>query len=163
MAPRLKVFSWSDGFHAFTVAASSRPKALAAWGMERDIFAGGLAREIKEGPDYDAALARPGEVIERGLAVDVGEVAPRRKAKPKSKAEGSTKPAGPSKADRERVRALEAELKTLERQQGAARRELEAEAARVARALDSLSSRQRKARDRLRERLEKASAALGEG
>lgn len=159
MAPRLKVFSWSDGFHAFTVAASSRPKALAAWGMERDIFASGLAREIKEGPDYDAALERPGEVIERGLAVDVGEVAPRRK--PKAKA-ASSKPAGSSKADRERVRALEAELRALEREQAAARRDLEAEAARVARALDSLSARQRRERDRLGERLEKARAALGE-
>jgi hypothetical protein len=43
----LKVFSWSDGFHAFTVAASSRPKALAAWGMSRDIFKDGLAHEIQ--------------------------------------------------------------------------------------------------------------------
>ncbi len=45
MAPRLKVFEWSDGFHRFTVAAASRPKALAAWGIHQDIFASGLARE----------------------------------------------------------------------------------------------------------------------
>lgn len=157
MAPRLKVFTWSDGFHAFTVAAPSRPKALAAWGMERDIFAGGLAREIKEGPDHDAALERPGEVIERGLAVDVGEVAPRRKKKPPA----APKRAAPSKSARDKVRALEAELAALERDQAAARRKLEAEAARVARALDGLSARQLKAHDRLRDRLADARAALG--
>jgi hypothetical protein len=159
MAPRLKVFTWSDGFHAFTVAAPSRPKALAAWGIERDIFAGGLAREIRDGPDHDAALARPGEVIERGLAVDVGEVAPRRK----SKASAPPKRTGPSKAALARVRDLDAELKALDREQAAARRELEAEAARIARALDSLAERQGKARDRLRERLGKARAALEGG
>lgn len=38
MAQKLKVFTWSDGFHAHTVAVSSRPKALAAWGVSQDIF-----------------------------------------------------------------------------------------------------------------------------
>ena len=53
MAARLKVFTWSDGFHAFTVAASSRPKALAAWGVGQDLFKSGLARQIEQGPDHD--------------------------------------------------------------------------------------------------------------
>ena len=66
MAPRLKVFEWSDGFHRFTVAASSRSKALAAWGIQQDIFASGLAREAVETEDEAAARARPGTVIERG-------------------------------------------------------------------------------------------------
>ncbi|SFS30858.1 hypothetical protein [Brevundimonas viscosa] len=158
MAPRLKVFTWSDGFHAFTVAASSRPKALAAWGMERDIFASGLAREIREGPDYEAALARPGEVIERGLAVDVGEAAPRRK---KARRAATGKRKGPSPAARERVRSLEAELRALQREQAAARRDLEAEAARVARALERLTLAQGRERDRLQARLDKARTALG--
>jgi len=30
-APR--VFTWSDGLHAYTVAVSSKAKALAAWGV----------------------------------------------------------------------------------------------------------------------------------
>lgn len=158
MAPRLKVFTWSDGFHAFTVAAGSRPKALAAWGMERDIFASGLASEIREGPDYETALARPGEVIERGLAVDIGEAAHRRKT---SRAAATAKRAGPSPAARERVRTLRAELKALEREQAAARRDLEAEAARVDRALERLKQTQARERDRLQARLDKARAALG--
>ncbi|QTC92990.1 hypothetical protein [Brevundimonas goettingensis] len=106
---KLKVFTWADGFHAFTVAASSRPKALAAWGIERDIFKDGLASEITSGPDHDAALEAPGEVIQRGLAIDVGKIS--KAAKP------LTKPVS-SKA-REAVKALEADLEILDRDQTA--------------------------------------------
>jgi len=105
MAPRLKVFTWSDGFHAFTVAASSRPKALEAWGSRQDLFATGLASELSGGPDYDAALASPGEVIQRGQAIDVGKIA--KAARPK-------KAAGPSKARREKIARLEAALEDLD-------------------------------------------------
>jgi len=107
MAPRLKVFSWSDGFHAFSVAASSRQKALDAWGIGRDIFKDGLAREVTEGPDHAAALKSPGEVIERGLAVDIGKAAPRKKPAVKR----------PSEAARRKVEALEAELEVLDHAQ----------------------------------------------
>jgi hypothetical protein len=105
MAKRLKVFTWSDGFHAFTVAVSSRPKALEAWGSKQDLFATGLASELSGGPDYEAALAAPGQVIERGLAIDVGKI---------RKADGPKKAAGPSKARRARIERLEAELETLD-------------------------------------------------
>lgn len=105
MAPRLKVFSWSDGFHAYTVAVSSRPRALEAWGVQQDLFKSGLARELKSGPDYDAARATPGQVIRRGEVVDKGQRI--RLAKPpKSK--------GPTRAQRERVTRLEAELERLD-------------------------------------------------
>lgn len=77
MSPRLKVFQWSDGFHAFTVAATSRPRALEAWGVSQDLFATGLAKEIHDGPDIDPARDKPGVVIERGLSVDVGKAVPR--------------------------------------------------------------------------------------
>ena len=111
MAKRLKVFTWSDGFHAFTVAASSRPKALQAWGSRQDLFATGLASELDGGPDYEAALAAPGEVIERGLIIDVGEI---------GKAAAPKKAAGPSKARREKIARLEAELETLDAEHGEA-------------------------------------------
>lgn len=125
---RLKVFTWSDGFHAFTVAASSRAKALAAWGMDADIFKSGLAHEIDSGPDHDAALASPEQVIKRGLAVDAGVIvaAPKRATK------------APSKAAREKVSRLAAELEALDADHAARvealerRREaLEVEAARA--------------------------------
>lgn len=116
MAPRLKVFTWSDGFHAFSVATSSRPKALEAWGSKQDLFATGLASELSGGPDYEAALASPGEVVERGLTIDVGKIS---KAKTKTSA-------GPSKARREKVATLETALEALDGDHQAASAELDA-------------------------------------
>ena len=104
MAAKLKVFTWSDGFHAFTVATSSRPKALEAWGSKQDLFATGLASQLSGGPDYDAALTSPGEVVERGLAIDVGKIG---KAKP-------AKPRGPSKAKAAEIEKLQAALADLD-------------------------------------------------
>ncbi|WP_428152275.1 hypothetical protein [Brevundimonas sp.] len=104
MAAKLKVFTWSDGFHAFTVAASSRPKALEAWGATQDLFKTGLAREVDEGADREAALDSPGTVISRGLSVDVGK-AEKRKPRPEN-----------AKA-KARVKALEADLEALDARQ----------------------------------------------
>lgn len=113
MAPRLKVFEWSDGFHAFTVAASSRPKALAAWGVTQDLFATGLAHEVADGPDRDVALQRPGQVIERGLTIDIGKSAPRRAPSPKAEAGKRLKAA---EAEwRERLKQMASEEEDLER------------------------------------------------
>lgn len=140
--PRLKVFSFSDGFHAFTVAASSRPKALAAWGMQRDVFKDGLAQEIASGPDYDAALKAPGEVIQRGLSVDVGRSSRR-------KTPAARKAKAPSKAAREKVARLEAELDTLDQDQAAAIKALEVER----KALDELIDKTRDSQRRERERM----------
>ena len=106
MAPRLKVFEWSDGFHRFTVAAPSRPKALAAWGIQQDIFASGLAMEAPDAEDAEAARARPGEVVERGLVVDIGKAAPR--------AVRARARKGPTAAEKRRVERLADELETLE-------------------------------------------------
>ena len=111
MAAKLKVFTWSDGFHAFTVATTSRPKALEAWGSRQDLFASGLASSLAEGPDYEAALVSPGQVIERGLTVDIGKI---------SKAERSPKSADGDKAKakaRARLEALEAQLAVLDTNQ----------------------------------------------
>lgn len=144
MAPRLKVFTWSDGFHAFTVAASSRPKALAAWGVGQDLFKSGLARQIDEGPDHDAALKSPGQVIERGLSVDPGAVAPARK------------PKRPSATARRKVEALETELAELDRRQAEETAALEDEAKALARRQADLKKRHKADRDRLRDRLRAA-------
>lgn len=116
MAPKLKVFTWSDGFHAFTVAASSRPKALDAWGSKQDLFATGLASQLSDGPDYEAALASPGDVITRGLAIDVGKIG---KAKP-------TKSSGPSKAKRAKIETLQAALADLDEAHQSALADLDA-------------------------------------
>ncbi|HJV41877.1 hypothetical protein [Caulobacter sp.] len=65
MARAPKVFTWSDGFHRYTVAATSRAKALEAWETDRDLFKEGVAQEAPETPDAKAALAAPGAVIRR--------------------------------------------------------------------------------------------------
>jgi len=115
MAAKLKVFTWSDGFHAFTIATSSRPKALEAWGSKQDLFATGLASQLTGGPDHDAALASPGKVIERGLAIDIGKIG---KAK-------SPKPRGPSKAKAAKIEKLQAALADLDERHQAVMADLE--------------------------------------
>ena len=111
MAAKLKVFTWSDGFHAFTVATTSRPKALEAWGSRQDLFASGLASPLTEGPDYDAALASPGQVIERGLTVDIGKVSKAERST--GSADGARKAKSKSRA-RARLEELEAKLAAID-------------------------------------------------
>jgi len=122
VAARLKVFTWSDGFHAFTVAVGSRPKAVEAWGSRQDLFATGLASELSGGPDYEAALASPGEVIQRGLAIDIGKIG--KAPKPKK---GDDR----SKARKAKIDRLEAELAALDEEQVQALTGLDDEAARL--------------------------------
>jgi len=156
MARKLKVFCYSDGFHSWTVATPSRAKALEAWGVKRDLFKDGSAREIDVGPDREAALASPGELIERGLSVDVGKVertkTPRAKAKPE-------KPKSDAKA-RAKVEALEAELAALDEAQAEEMAAMEAERAALDRRAAALVKRQRKARDDLKAKLKAARAKL---
>lgn len=158
MARKLKVFCYSDGFHSWTVAAPSRAKALEAWGVKRDLFNDGSAREIQIGPDREAALAAPGELIERGLAVDIGEVERKtpRKAKPKPKPE---KPKSDAKA-RAKLEALEADLTALDEAQAAETAALEAEREAVERRAAALAKRQGKAREALKAKLKAARAKL---
>ena len=152
MAPRLKVFTWSDGFHSHPVAVSSRPKALAAWGVGQDLFKSGYAREVTSGPDYDAAMASPGQVMRRGEAIDVGKIEPARK---------SRKPAGPTAAQTAKVKTLEADLAALDlafQDEAAkletARAQLEDKARRAA-------NQHERARATLRRKLSRAREAIG--
>lgn len=147
MAAKLKVFTWSDGFHAFTVAASSRPKALDAWGATQDLFKTGLAHEAEEGPDRDAALAAPGTVISRGLSVDVGK-AEKRRPKPEN---------ARAKA---KVAALEAELEALDADMAAEVEALDARQAALDRDRAEATARQEKARRSLLGKLKTARVAL---
>jgi len=137
MAARLKVFTWADGFHRYTVATSSRAKALEAWGFSRDLFKTGDAQEITEGDDYRQALEHPGASVERGLAIDMDKVVLKAPAKPKPPA--PAKPAGPNRADRERVDKLQAELDAAAKTHDAARADIDRRRADLdaeARALD---------------------------
>lgn len=150
MAQKLKVFTWSDGFHAFTVAASSRPKALAAWGIGQDIFKSGLARQIDAGPAYEAALETPGDVIQTGEAVDLGEIKPaaRKAAKPDKRAE----------ARKAKIDALEADLEQLEADHAAALDAIDARMAALHAEREALEAHQNEEREGLVAKLKKARA-----
>ena len=56
---RLKVFQARLGFHDSVVATTSRPKALAAWGVRQDLFAEGMAGETDDPEAVAAAVAQP--------------------------------------------------------------------------------------------------------
>ncbi|CAN5399210.1 hypothetical protein BH10PSE3_BH10PSE3_12380 [soil metagenome] len=106
MARKLKVFSWSDGLHDYTVATTSRAKALEAWDVGRDLFQDATAKEIFEGEGHDAAVAAPDTVITR----QAGGLDAALKGLPKARR-------GPSKAETaqaERLASLKAELEAIE-------------------------------------------------
>lgn len=151
MAAKLKVFRYSDGFHAWTVAASSRAKALAAWGVSRDLFKDGSAEQIDGGPDYEAALEAPGELIERGLAVDVDKVS--KASKPKTAK-------GPSAKDKARVAALERELEALDEARAVEVEALDARRASLEREAAKSAAEHERARDGLKAKLKTARAKL---
>jgi len=153
MARKLKVFCYSDGFHSWTVAASSRAKALEAWGVKRDLFKDGAANEIDIGPDRTAALAAPGELIERGLSVDIGEVERTTAPKPK-KAKAADMKA------KTRVEALEADLAELDQAQAEETAAVAAERDALDRRTAALAKRQAAARDALKAKLKAARAKL---
>ncbi|MDO9432817.1 MAG: hypothetical protein Q7T84_16055 [Phenylobacterium sp.] len=100
MAQRLKVFVTSDGLTDYVVAASSRAKALAAWGAHQDLFKTGGAHETDDPDLVAAATATPGEVLRR--AADT-KAALAKAPKPPKRTE-------PSKAATQKVAKLEREL-----------------------------------------------------
>lgn len=136
MAAKLKVFVSSDGLTDYVVAASSRPKALAAWGAHQDLFKTGGARQTDDPELVKAALARPGEVLRRAAS---GAKAPilkmaKRPAKPKGPSAAALKTAARAKARLEDVEAahddalarLASDRTALEAREARAEREYEA-------------------------------------
>ena len=137
MAARLKVFVTSDGLTDYVVAASSKPKALAAWGSHQDLFKTGLAHETDEPGLVKAATAKPGEVLRRPAGTR-GELAKLKTPK--------AKPAGLSTAPPKKVADLEKKLADLDADYETAARKLEqqrAELGRKAQALDEQHAAQR--------------------
>jgi hypothetical protein len=149
---KLKVFITSDGLTDYVVAATSRPKALAAWGVRQDLFKDGAAREVEDPALIKAALAQAGEVLERpaGSAATLKAI----------KAAPAPKKKSPSKAAQKQVAELEARLAALEDRWAGQMADLEA--ARTE--LDDREAREQAAyeaeRGKLSERLSKAKASL---
>lgn len=152
MAPRLKLFEWSDGFHTFTVAASSRPKALAAWGSSQDLFATGLAKEVDDSPDADAAKASPDTMIERKLDVKLPASTQKKGTAKKTKQ--------PSAADRKRVEEPQLALDDLDTVYGEAVRRLDDELQALRARREDKRTAYEAQREKLQARLENARAKL---
>ncbi|TAJ73979.1 MAG: hypothetical protein EPO51_03890 [Phenylobacterium sp.] len=149
MAPRLKVFVTSDGLTDYVVAASSKPKALAAWGSHQDLFKTGLAHQTDDPALVKAATAQPGEVLRRAA----GSRATLEKLKPAKAAKA--RPAGPSKAALKKVADAEAKLAAADAEQARELAELDARRA-------ALQAKHAKARARLEAALAKARRAMGQ-
>lgn len=157
MAARLKVFVTSDGLTDYVVAASSKPKALAAWGSHQDLFKTGLAHETDDPALVKAASAQPGEVLRRpvGAAGELAKLAPapRRAAKPK--------PSGPSKAALKKIADLEKKLSAVDAAREDALRKIEDQRARLDREAEAVISRSADERARYEAALAAARRALG--
>ena len=148
MAAKLKVFMTTDGLTDYVVAATSRPKALAAWGSHQDLFTTGLAHETDEPALAKAARAQPGEVLRR----PAGSRATLAKLKVPKRA--PEKPKGPSKAQLKKVADLEARLADAKAAQARALAELDARRA-------ELEAKHAKARAGLEAALSAAKQAPG--
>src|SRR4051812_46092836 len=65
--PRIKVFTANLGFYETAVAARSQKMALAHWGVARDLFREGTAKETKEPKAVEAAMRKVGMVVRRPI------------------------------------------------------------------------------------------------
>jgi len=146
MAARLKVFGWSDGFHSWTVATSSRPKALQAWNVQQDLFKSGLAHEVEAGPERDAALASPGTVIKTGLTIDPGVI----------KALKPDRLQADRRAARAKVDAIKAQIEALDTALADEVRALYAESATLAKRIADIEADGKRKRVALQRALDKA-------
>lgn len=147
MAARLKVFVTSDGLTDYVVAASSKPKALAAWGSHQDLFKTGLAHETDDAALVKAATAQPGEVLRRaaGSRATLEKLKPVKAVKPQ--------PAGPSKAALKKVADAEAKLAAADAAHARELAELDARRA-------ALAAKHAKTREKLEVALAAARKAL---
>jgi hypothetical protein len=65
--PRIKVFTANLGFYETAVAARSQKLALAHWGVIRDLFREGSARETHDPKAVNAATRKVGVVVRRPI------------------------------------------------------------------------------------------------
>lgn len=65
--PRIKVFTAMLGFYETAVAARSQKVALAHWGVARDLFRDGTARETNDPSAVEAAMRKVRMVVRRPI------------------------------------------------------------------------------------------------
>ena len=153
MARQPKVFVTSDGLTDYVVAATSRAKALAAWGIHQDLFKAGQAHETDDPALVKAARGEPGKVLRRPAGTR-GKLQALKLARPAA-------PKGPTKAQRKKVADLEARLGALDDQEAQAQAALAKAQAELARKAEAETARRAAQRSRLASQLAKAREALG--
>ncbi|MBV8801179.1 MAG: hypothetical protein JO208_15410 [Alphaproteobacteria bacterium] len=65
--PKIKVFTANLGFYETAVAARSQKMALAHWGVTRDLFHQGHAKETHDPKAVEAARRKVGVVVRRPI------------------------------------------------------------------------------------------------
>ncbi len=65
--PKIKVFTANLGFYETAVAARSQKMALAHWGVTRDLFREGSAKETRDPKAVEAATRKVGMVVRRPI------------------------------------------------------------------------------------------------
>ena len=65
--PKIKVFTANLGFYETAVAARSQKLALAHWGVARDLFREGSAKETHDPKAVAAAMRKVGQVVRRPI------------------------------------------------------------------------------------------------
>lgn len=65
--PKIKVFTANLGFYETAVAARSQKLALAHWGVARDLFREGSARETHDPKAVEPAMRKVGMVVRRPI------------------------------------------------------------------------------------------------
>jgi hypothetical protein len=65
--PKIKVFTANLGFYETAVAARSQKMALAHWGVARDLFREGSAKETHDPKAVEAAMRKVGLVVRRPI------------------------------------------------------------------------------------------------
>ncbi|HTI68224.1 MAG TPA: hypothetical protein VL460_11825 [Caulobacteraceae bacterium] len=120
---KLKVFQAQFGFFDTVVAAPSQAAALRAWGTHQNLFASGDARVTTDEAAVKAALEHPETPLRRPVGSnapfelepkglpDIPD-APKRTPAPKPLGKPAAKPKAP--ADRSKLDAAEAALRTLD-------------------------------------------------
>jgi len=65
--PKIKVFTANLGFYETAVAARSRKMALAHWGVTRNLFHEGTAKESHDPKAIEGAMRKVGMVVRRPI------------------------------------------------------------------------------------------------
>src|SRR3954447_5967525 len=155
MPRKLKVYQTSQGFFDLAIAAPSMKAALEAWGAGSNLFHQGVARESDDTQIIDAAMEKPGIIIQRPVGSDAPfrehadlptaasfDLAARESKSPREQAKPTNARKIDEKGERRAAVAFEKEQKRRERQ----RQKEEAAAA--------------KAKERRNAAMEKAGTAL---